>query len=41
MSKQDIIKLIKNSEVRLIGIFILAAVAGIILILSLQRLFVF
>ncbi|WP_281169084.1 hypothetical protein [Salinimicrobium terrae] len=38
MSKHDIIKLINNSNVRFIGLFILAAVAGIILILSLHRL---
>lgn len=41
MSKRDIIKLIKNSDFHFLGIFIVAAIAGIILILSLQQLFVF
>ena len=38
MSKQDIIKLFNNSNARFVGLFLLAAVAGIILILSLSRL---
>ncbi|MCY2685889.1 MULTISPECIES: hypothetical protein [Salinimicrobium] len=41
MSKKDIIKLIKNSDVPCIGLFVLAAVAGIVLILSLHRLWFF
>ena len=38
MSKQDIIKLINNPNFRFLGLFVFAAVAGIILILSLARL---